>query len=374
MTAVYGFLEEYDGSRAIFNTVTQTEIQSTENAASALEDSWVEFSELPLLWRPYLDEGRWYRFDISNDSDHEVNLQANLRHSLDAEQSESIWASHPERIDYRTTEGKWLISKFSLTNLRTPNFYEIEEAVDESLRSKVADSLICYNVGQGSCAALCSKGEPVLYFDFGRGFGRNAKTYPTNFKPRLKNNPLIVLSHWHMDHWLLGDKFPQSQEMVWIVPLQKIGPMAFKFASKVNANKNGKLLIWSKSLAPLGTPIGDFYKLPSHNHRNQSGIVLIAKIHHHNHTSVALLPGDAAYNRIPHQGRRFDGLIATHHGGKWYPKDIPPTPNKHGGVLAISLGKNNSHGHPAHNTLHKYQQSKWTSPKTTDCFGDIRVL
>lgn len=61
-----------------------------------------------------------------------------------------------------------------------------------------------YDVGQGNWQAILhgKTGQPFAYVDAGGGVLYNSKTFPKDFK-RPPAVPLVILSHWDWDHWLL---------------------------------------------------------------------------------------------------------------------------------------------------------------------------
>lgn len=218
-----------------------------------------------------------------------------------------------------------------------------------------------YNVGQGSCSAICAEPNfPIVYFDFGGGVTQNASTYPAGLQFCFTQKPPVILSHWDLDHWVSGQRHSEALDLKWIVPRQRMGPTHRKFAAELH--QRGNLVIWPAGVASISTSIGQLLKLPSHRNRNYSGIVLIATLG--DDLARVLCPGDAPYHRIPADVlTNLHGLVATHHGGN-YRADIPPPANGIGAV-AYSFGLNNSYGHPRPVAIRKHVASGWTHRRDT---------
>jgi hypothetical protein len=66
----------------------------------------------------------------------------------------------------------------------------------------VVDTLVAYDVGQGTALGLlCGSEDARLFFDLGGGAYGNKKTRPNPLRFCWRANPPIVLSHWDTDHW-----------------------------------------------------------------------------------------------------------------------------------------------------------------------------
>ncbi|MBU2854705.1 MULTISPECIES: hypothetical protein [Acidithiobacillus] len=304
----------------------------------------------------------WCRFNIATKSSF-GSLAAQLyRSPSDAENIEEVFIENIEHLDGRGRVSRSLRQLVSLDGLQDATQDTIEALLNRQISNQEDNYLAIYNVGQGACSAVLTDSlQPVLYFDLGGGCGRNAGTYPVDFKPCFTLNPPVVLSHWDMDHWISGDRHQSAECLAWIVPRQALGPSHMRFARKLHSH--GSLNIWPKNLTSLITPFGQIHKLPNASDRNNSGLVFVAKVGLHNNKIHVLCPGDARYFKLLPQislPQSLSGLIATHHGGL-YRRDIPPLANTKSNYIAYSYGQGNSYGHPHHQTVNKHQNAGWTT-------------
>jgi hypothetical protein len=318
-----------------------------------------------------LQEERWYKITISNlSSDFH---SANLSDSQLEEESMSVGLVNISGLYRNTKEVKEIERIFSLPeNVRTAGVNDfVPETISDVFNERLIPAVLkCFNVGQGNCVSLLNNsGEPLLYFDFGGGFGRNKHTYPNDIYfcfSFLK--PTVVLSHWDTDHWESVNYFEEALNMKWIVPKQHpLGISHLKLAEKLR--RKGNLKYWPEGISSIGTPLGDFYKLPKGSNRNNSGIIMYAKIFPECKEGVPpkviLLPGDATYKKIPAtKSYNLDALIVSHHGGDTGRKDkVPMAQEEH---LAIySYGKNNSYKHPDKKSINKHYSSGWFESEAT---------
>lgn len=224
------------------------------------------------------------------------------------------------------------------------------------------------DVGQGSaafiyrnCAGDCV--APLLYLDIGAGVWHNAKTCPAGgVKWCFTQDPNILLSHWHWDHWA-GATYGGAAnvkgplEATWLVPSAAPGPLAKKLAARIIA-AGGKVMHWPPNTSfiqhgifTLGQANGSGW--------NDTGLVLLAELEE---GRLSLLPGDAAYVYLPQpmQGKALKTLVVSHHGG--FLDAVPPSclPIPDGMVdchAYCSVGDQNTHGHPT--LIAHYQAAGW---------------
>ena len=105
-----------------------------------------------------------------------------------------------------------------------------------------------FDVGQGNCNAIVGAGGRVLaYFDY--GYSTTGTRQPTpKFKPCFCDKPIIVLSHWDLDHINLA-RHPQGKEgltMNWLVPDQDHSDFATKVQRWIK-QAGGRLMVWPQT-------------------------------------------------------------------------------------------------------------------------------
>jgi hypothetical protein len=231
----------------------------------------------------------------------------------------------------------------------------------------VSDTFVAvYDVGQGLCSAICdaSSSAPLVYFDMGCGCYRNAFT---RRKRKLgfcyNNEPPIILSHWHADHYKgasLLDKSKAALNKKWLAPSQTIGVDAAKFAALLH--QQGNILIWPAGLNSMPLPWGSIQQCTGHT-LNTSGLALDVKVGDGTHS--VLLPGDAGYDDIPGASAAYDSLVASHHGG--HATGTVKSSGKSGGTFALPFGANNKpYQHPLTPTLTQLKHDGWIRQLDTD--------
>jgi hypothetical protein len=304
----------------------------------------------------------WCRFNIATKSSFGSLAAQQYRSPNNVENIEEVFIENIEHLDGRGRLSRSLRQLVSLDGLQDATQNNIEALLNHKISEQEDNYLAIYNVGQGAClAVLANSLQPALYFDLGGGCLKNAGTYPVNFQPCFTLNPPVVLSHWHMDHWISGDRHQSAQQLPWIVPRQALGPSDMRFAQKLQSY--GSLIIWPNNLTSLITPFGEIHKLPNASDRNNSGLVFVAKVGPHNDKVHVLCPGDAKYVKFLPQislPQSLGGLIATHHGGL-YRGDTPPQASTKSNYIAYSYGQGNSYRHPHHQTVNKHQNAGWTT-------------
>lgn len=209
-----------------------------------------------------------------------------------------------------------------------------------------------YNVGQASCAALAGVDHcPRVYCDFGAPTPRNQGTWPSP-TPVLCvcREPIVILSHWHLDHWGAGRSVVDILKSLWVTPLQaRINISALSWAAKLHAG--GVLRVihdkqLPKRVAALRISKGRGSK------PNDSGLVLES----HLCSGTCLIPGDCDPQYLSLSGAPLAACIASHHGARI--GGLPPSAAGRGRI-AYSYGAGNSHGHPDPASVHTYSRAGW---------------
>jgi beta-lactamase superfamily II metal-dependent hydrolase len=231
-----------------------------------------------------------------------------------------------------------------------------------------------HNVGQGNFISIIGANDkPLAYFDVGGGAYPNAHTYPVVNTKKIcfSDNLVIILSHWHYDHWWTFNRLLKSRPKVavphatWIVPDQKLGPGQKKFNDLLLKNKQ-TVIKWPKNKKTESFDFGTIIKCnPIGNNKNinHDGLALLVK----SRTFRILLPGDAAYDTIdPKYIGNLSGLVATHHGGSHaIGNNMIPVSNTSPGKILYSYGLKNIYHHPSGDSVIKHCHAGWSNIRET---------
>lgn len=220
------------------------------------------------------------------------------------------------------------------------------------------------DVGQGSSVALFGEQarSPAVYFDVGVDSRTSNSAMPTFSNFCTCSKPLVILSHWDQDHWLGVRKTQDLRELTWIVPRQKIGPVATREAAEIA--RHGSLLVVKRSSRPrattsLGQTVNLLHGNKTRKTTNDSGLIL--QVHNSIEDAYWFFPGDAGYDALPSRPPNVRVLQATHHGGKFGSKKAAaPIPEPHAYTrLVYSFGDPNSYGHPRQDARELHSVAGW---------------
>ncbi|ODM74993.1 hypothetical protein [Bradyrhizobium elkanii] len=231
----------------------------------------------------------------------------------------------------------------------------------EALPADSVERVFVLDVGQGAANALVTKSKKVLaYIDLGAGVLADTGTWPAAMTGIcLKDDPVVVLTHWHYDHFHAANKFTTALNRTWIAPFQRIGPGP-QSAMASSIAQNGNLLIWNgKGILKKGA-IELERCTGSTGNFNRSGIAVWVNGPNHQDDPI-LLPGDAGYSDIPslkRSVRSITSLVVSHHGGR-APGKAPAKPNLSTARAAMSFGNKNSYKHPLAPSIAKLQKAGW---------------
>ena len=239
-----------------------------------------------------------------------------------------------------------------------------------------AVSLAIFDVGQGSCAALCDdKGEVVAYLDYGGGWGPNARTFPAPLCWHPGSQPPVLLSHWDLDHLVGFERRPEVLNSEWLAPAWAgaLGPRHLKLAAALGS----KLTLVSSTAPSLASGLPLSVEAGLGDNKNDSGLIAQVRLQRSGNDFDVLIPGDCSYQFLPlaMQHQSLDLLVESHHGGNCHLKSsLPPgVPSPKGtGTMAIaSRGTPNSYNHPNKTALAKIRAAGWGGglPTTTATFG-----
>lgn len=202
----------------------------------------------------------------------------------------------------------------------------------------------CLDVGQASCNVIKEDGVPKLCFDAGAPMYRNQKSFRGRVNWPLPHTGAVILSHWDFDHFDLGRRVQQLQDLTWLAPDQPIGPNALRFQRRLGANL--RFLSGSYSGIFAG---GAFVLEPglSTNPKDRNGTGYSMRIEIDG--DAILLTGDSDYGHMPSKmWSSLSAMTVPHHGGMC---SSPPRPKRSRGRAVVSYGLPNCYRHPAPSTI-----------------------
>ena len=267
------------------------------------------------------------------------------------------------------TKARVLSSTFDMDFWPDSTQADLESSLSISER---ADALVAFDIGQGSASALLDDCQmPIMYHDLGAGITRNKKTTPSRLEFCWSNSPVIVLSHWDMDHWAGALKDTNALDKTWIAPRQKLGPTHTAFANDI-LRAGGNLHIWPNKQSPLTIVNSNNQSITvgrcTGSGRNGTCLVMLVT----DSTSTDLywlLTGDGGYHQLPPSFNLSNmepaAIIVPHHGAKMAGSaSIPNRSHKNYARLLFSFGPGNSHGsnnlsHPAKITIDRHSNCQW---------------
>ncbi|XWN35204.1 MAG: hypothetical protein ROO73_00165 [Roseivirga sp.] len=242
------------------------------------------------------------------------------------------------------------------------------------------------DVGAGGCNMLFgTDGEPVCYFDVGKGNG--APPYLKSNAGSSKRNPIlqnstsdlkVILSHWDNDHWGLAKRkaYKSSfQSLTWIVPdpgIHSSSPTCQRFLKNVGISrkimapftKKSKILNFACDVYLSRYP-GKGSTPVINNNRNTIGMLVTVA------GGKVFMPGDASFKNFIalSSSAKFRVLLATHHGSSKHgaTAGIPAAQTGSGinSYLCYSYGmssrtaRKHYYGHPTQAAIKDYTAKNW---------------
>lgn len=190
-----------------------------------------------------------------------------------------------------------------------------------------------HDIGQGDAISILDEEQqPFLQIDYG---GRVGNVFGSQIDQRVpvKDDSLVMLSHWDEDHWCSAPNGISAKAATWLVPRQITSPRAVMFSTTLP-----KIYCVPESLVgkscTFTTGCGDkicWEKIasapPAHaedDDCNRTGIAfsVVKQTQDGSPPQVILLPGDAAFGKVRHYedhrraGYVLRGMVAYHHGSK----------------------------------------------------------
>lgn len=203
-------------------------------------DSFEQYSNLT-------NEAEWLRIEQDPKSDTVADVYSNAFGV-----AQEVRVKTTRVVDKETSQA--LTAMFDMTSWRDASISEITNALNDV--GQQAEYFAAYDVGQGAATALL-KGDqtPFLYYDLGAGIYQNAHTTSLPLEFCWTNEPVIILSHWDMDHWAGATKDTEAKKRTWIVPRQTLKPKHTAFANEI-LNDGGKILVWPTGTQPQSVSLG----------------------------------------------------------------------------------------------------------------------
>ncbi len=311
-------------------------------------------------------ENRWFKISRNGDDLNAIFHNCNRAQNI----PENIKICNPRYL--APTED---IFKKILKIFKCPDQKTIPKALENEISITSDPACVkCVNVGQGNCNIILNEeGCPLYYYDFGCRIGRDAKSYPINDDFCFPSTAFVVLSHWHLDHFINFKKHPDVLKLKWIVPplgQYSIGKTHLELI--YNLMENNNLFLLDNQRQRLNTKHFEILSLKKWGtNKNNSGLVMFIKLPHEGSFNV-LLPGDASYKHIP-LGFNLNGLVASHHGGRTCKNDKFPSACPTRNIIAYSYGKDNIYKHPIQKVVENLENAGWRNRYDTLVNGDIYI-
>lgn len=284
---------------------------------------------------------RWVKIELVADPNGEAAVYGNI-------------AGEPLRARLSINAVSSAISK-SLANATDLGPLELaQNAIESAIPTTAIEAIYVLDVGQGSAAALVGPGgDVVAYVDVGAGTLKNAATLPKTMTTAcIHPPPVVVLSHWHYDHFHFANLDTRLLTLGWIAPLQTLGPGP---QSAMASALGKKLMVWSGTTPGHHTLQRGQIELErctnsSSTSQNRTGIAVW--VHGPNNEAPISLPGDAGYGDMKSSPRTVSGLVVSHHGGTAAGTPFAkPLIAGRMPRLAFSYGYKNTYTHPLSRSL-----------------------
>lgn len=280
--------------------------------------------------------------------------------------------------------------KVDLADL-TPDGPQLPE---RRVRQRLAGTSVgVMDVGQGNCNMLIDGEHPTVYFDTGyplRFYSRSAPGPVYRPVPGTPSGPIaqnaagnleVILSHWDWDHWRLAVKWPELQQLHWIVPKQVIGASARNFYEGL---PNRHRLPRSREPRMLNIHTPNYRLCTCHpgpharadKIQNNTGLGMAVQATlpspgQPGQRAVVLLTADANFSSLPVELTglpNIAGITAVHHGSdaNGAAEALPePQEGIGGGRIAYSYGcgpppeRKHPYGFPKETAKTKYEEANW---------------
>lgn len=263
-------------------------------------------------------------------------------------------------------------------------FYEARSILDIMSRSESLHAKV-FNVGQASFSYINSNRingqEHRIMFDLGQPTSYNMGGESLLLKriigenvcrSRLMRPDIIIVSHWHTDHFLLGFQIAKTlcdlkRQTIWIAPKHNSKSKCANNLMSYLITRGALLLVdgaqRNSFLRSANGSISLWQGASGSNDYNNSGIILSIR--------NALFTGDCGYDNWPSyivsNANRYNHAIVPHHGARI--SKLPPFSHYAKRFAYISAG-NNGYGHPDSKHIEQLRTTGFDVKITKDCSCD----
>lgn len=300
-------------------------------------------------------------------------------------------------FDFRSIEKGMQILTYHASSEENTNILNLVSRNNTQVLSLSAPitSLNVIDVGQGNQNELLNDKEIILVYDIGATFPMEKnkliklKDQSLHRYAFQKNKPLLVLSHWDIDHVYQLTVMTDSELRGFsgiVCPSQLKSLTVTTLFSKIQALLKNNVFVTSNAPNRGGNRFMSFltkaqnvkYYYGKHANRlNYSGISLLVE----GQCRHAILTGDCNYSQVTDvlNNRRYTPvlhlvMVAPHHGAAFCSSLNNLGMFSYCGCTAvISVGASNKYGHPKQSTLNMLQRM-FCKTVRTDHFGDVSLF
>ncbi len=258
------------------------------------------------------------------------------------------------------------------------------DTVQKDLRKFQPCAIGVMDVGTASCNLVYDEtGNPLVYVDLGLPIGINRNTMPPTIVdpgPCLNNDPMVILTHWHFDHfsmardqtgsllWCGSNNWNELLKLHWVVPEQDVGL----------AVCNLFIMLQEVDLWPVDHPnlVAGCFNIIKCNgapgNMNNSGLAVNVSIKAADSTTKTqvlsvLLPGDAQHQFIPNVATipRLQWMVVPHHGSDTdliagqLPRPVEANKGRIAYSYGIRPGGEHVYKHPRQTAINAYHAAGW---------------
>ena len=329
------------------------------------------------------DFGKWFQFEVSFDISGSSEASAvvpiikfgsgKLSQSISAlaDGNISVTINTDSIAEIYSNTKHTVVSILGLKSNNFPTTVKRQATILSPMTSAIrVDKVLVANVGQGSMNVFYQNSTIKVVYDFGFGSGVGHMTEQEELELINKINadsPVMVLSHWDLDHFKYLSKYPSLIQMKpFVVP-----SFGAELGNAAKQHISSKIVIQPYNLAglhlgnvKLGVTLGTFQGFSKNNYG-----ALTVCIFDNINNPLFLFPGDASYDTITSVYKsNLLFLVATHHGSSNRIGTIPTARNNQGTAI-FSYGQGNHYGHSVTNVETAYRNKGWQTLKATPNSG-----